>query len=65
MIVRDYMSSRVITLSPEDEVLKALVVLADNDIAGAPVLDQRGMMVGIRFAIIDFPEPGLPIISRL
>jgi CBS domain-containing protein len=47
MLVRDYMSRHVITLSPDVEVLKALLVLADNDIAGAPVVDAQGVVVGI------------------
>lgn len=47
MLVRGYMTRRVITLSPGTEILKALLVLAENDIAGAPVLDAYGTLVGI------------------
>lgn len=47
MLVRDHMTRTVITLSPDMEILKALHVLADNDIAGAPVCDANGAMVGI------------------
>ena len=48
MLVRDHMtSSNVITLSPDTEVLKALLILARHDIAGAPVLDDAGRVVGV------------------
>ena len=47
MLVRDYMTRRVVTLAPETEVLKALMVLADNDISGAPVLNAGGKVVGM------------------
>ena len=47
MLVRDHMTTDVITLSPDTEILKALHVLASNDIAGAPVLDAAGSLVGI------------------
>ena len=47
MLVRDYMTRRVVTLAPETEVLKALMVLADNDISGAPVLNAAGKVVGM------------------
>ncbi len=47
MLVRDHMTREVITLTPQTEILKALTVLAANKIAGAPVLDAEGAMVGI------------------
>ena len=47
MLVREYMTRSVITLSPGTEILKALMVLAKNDISGAPVLDARGPVVGM------------------
>lgn len=47
MLVRDHMTREVIILAPDTEILKALTVLASNDIAGAPVLDANGEMVGI------------------
>lgn len=47
MLVRDYMTRQVITLSPETEVLKALLVLAENDISGAPVVDAGGAVIGM------------------
>lgn len=47
MLVRDFMTRPVITLSPGMEILKALMVLADNGIGGAPVLEEDGSLVGI------------------
>lgn len=47
MLVADYMSRQVVTLNPDMEVLKALLLLAEHDIAGAPVLAEHGGVVGI------------------
>ena len=47
MQVRDYMTREVIVLRPEMEVLKALMLLARHDIAGAPVLTEDGEVVGV------------------
>lgn len=47
MRVRDYMTTAVVTVRPDMEVLKALMLLADHDIAGAPVVDERGGVVGV------------------
>ena len=45
--VRDYMSTRVITLEPQMEILKAVNTLIKHDIAAAPVLDAEGELVGL------------------
>ena len=47
MLVRDHMTQEVVTLSAGMEVLKALMVLAEHDIAGAPVVDAAGTVVGV------------------
>ena len=47
MLVKDYMSKRVVTLLPEMEILRAAHVLIRHDISGAPVLDKRATLVGI------------------
>ncbi len=47
MQVREYMTREVITLPPDMEVLKALMLLARHDIAGAPVLDEAGLVIGV------------------
>ena len=45
--VRDYMATRLVTLSPETEILRAVNTLLKHDIASAPVLDEDLNLVGI------------------
>ena len=45
--VRDCMTTEVITLRPDTELLQAVHTLIENDIAGAPVVDANGALVGI------------------
>jgi CBS domain-containing protein len=47
MLVKDYMTKRVVTLLPEMELLRAAHILIRNDISGAPVLNEQGQLVGI------------------
>jgi len=47
MNVRDYMTRNVLTLRPDMEILRALAIFVDNDVAGAPVTDRSGRLVGI------------------
>ena len=47
ILVKDYMTRRLVTLEPETEILHALHTLVDHDIAGAPVIDDNGSLVGI------------------
>ena len=47
MRVRDYMTRQVVTCTPDTEILKALNLMHRNDIANAPVVDDRGTLVGI------------------
>ena len=44
---RDYMSTRLVTLHPETDVLDAMQKLLDEKISGAPVVDPRGTLLGI------------------
>lgn len=46
-LVKDIMTTGLITLSPEMEISMAAKVLLDNRINGAPVLDNDGRLVGI------------------
>jgi len=46
-VVRDYMDRHVATLRPEDDVLKAVGLLLDKRITGAPVVDKSGHLVGM------------------
>jgi len=45
--VRDVMTSDVVVLRPEMSVHRAMSILLDADITGAPVLDERGSIAGI------------------
>jgi CBS domain-containing protein len=45
--VADYMSRRLITFSPETNVVEAMGTLIDNGISGAPVVDANGHLVGV------------------
>ncbi len=47
MLVKDYMSKNVVTLTPGMDLLHAAHVLISNNIAGAPVLDEHSKLVGI------------------
>ncbi|QPH54957.1 CBS domain-containing protein [Pontivivens ytuae] len=46
-LVSEYMTTELVTLTPELEINHAMGVLLDNDISGAPVVDETGAMVGI------------------
>lgn len=46
-LVADYMTRDLITLSPETEINRAMNMLLDQRISGAPVVDQNGQMVGV------------------
>lgn len=45
--IRTYMSRELITLTPEMEINRAMNLLIDNRISGAPVLDATGNLVGM------------------
>ncbi len=45
--VRDIMTTGLITISPEAEILQAASVLLGNHINGVPVVDEAGKLVGI------------------
>lgn len=47
MRVRDHMTTDVVTLHPQTDILRAVHTLIKNDISGAPVLDDHGRLVGI------------------
>jgi CBS domain-containing protein len=44
---RDYMSSSLVVLSPDDDAVRAMKVLVDHGISGAPVVDAHGSLVGL------------------
>ena len=45
--VKDIMTTELITVSPETEIVQATKLLLDNRINGVPVLDETGRLVGI------------------
>ena len=45
--VSDYMSGRLVTFSPQTDVLDAIHELVLHRIAGAPVVDDHGNLVGM------------------
>ncbi|MGB0466744.1 MAG: CBS domain-containing protein [Pontibacterium sp.] len=44
---RDYMCERLITFTPQTDLFKAINVLIENGITGAPVIDEKGDLVGL------------------
>jgi CBS domain-containing protein len=47
MLVKDYMSRRLTTLTPETEIVRAVATLNKKSISGAPVVDDDGRLVGM------------------
>jgi CBS domain-containing protein len=45
--VKDYMSTKLITFTPDMEVMRAVSLLVQHGIAGAPVVDATGTLVGM------------------
>lgn len=46
-VVKDYMARTLVTLKPETDVLDAIHELVAHRIAGAPVVDDEGSLVGM------------------
>ena len=47
VLVRDYMARHLVTLRPDDKVLDAIHTLVEHQVAGAPVTDKDGKLVGM------------------
>lgn len=45
--VRDFMTRKLVTLTPTTEINRAMHILLDERISGAPVLDEHGWLVGV------------------
>ncbi len=45
--VKDYMSGRLVTFTPETDVLDVIHELVEHRIAGAPIVDRQGNLVGM------------------
>jgi CBS domain-containing protein len=46
-VVKDYMARTLVTVKPETDVLDAIHELVQHRIAGAPVVDDEGNLVGM------------------
>lgn len=47
MAVSDYMSTRLITFSPDQHMHDVIEVLLKNKVSGGPVVDEEGKLVGV------------------
>lgn len=47
MAVSDYMSTKLITFSPDQHMHDAIEVLLKNKVSGGPVVDEEGKLVGV------------------
>jgi CBS domain-containing protein len=45
--VKDYMSASLVTFTPDMNVLRAIHTMIEHRISGAPVVDERGNLVGL------------------
>ncbi len=45
--ISDYMARDLVTLTPQTEINRAMQILLDRRISGAPVLDGQGWLVGV------------------
>ncbi|OMH33955.1 CBS domain-containing protein [Motiliproteus sp. MSK22-1] len=45
--VQDYMSTQLITFKPETDLFQAINIFTEHNISGAPVVDDRGEMIGM------------------
>jgi len=45
--VKDIMSTKLITISPDESVEKAAILMMDHKIGGLPVVDKAGKLVGV------------------
>lgn len=66
-VVRDYMDKVVPTLSPDTDILEAVDFLLERHVTGAPVVDERGAVIGIltekdclRLLAVGTPEADVP-----
>ena len=47
ILVSDYMTTKLITFTPEQSILEVMEKFAKHHISGGPVLDDNGFLVGI------------------
>ncbi len=47
MLVKDHMTRKIVTLRPDMDIMEAVNILCENQVPGAPVVDQLGNFIGI------------------
>ena len=45
--IEHYMATELVSFKPDDDILDAMRVLLDKRLSGAPVLDEKGGLVGV------------------
>ncbi|MGW8123587.1 CBS domain-containing protein [Roseivirga echinicomitans] len=45
--VTDYMTHEVVSLSPDQSIVEAMDIFLEKHISGAPVIDEKGKIIGI------------------
>ena len=45
--VADYMTTQLVTFKPETDLFKAISVFSESNISGAPVVNDRGELIGM------------------
>jgi CBS domain-containing protein len=45
--VRDYMTTKILTVTPQTEITQVVQLMIDRDISGVLVVDARGVLIGI------------------
>ena len=45
--VEDYMTTQLVTFGPETELFKAINIFSESNISGAPVISERGELIGM------------------
>ncbi|WP_421864241.1 CBS domain-containing protein [Motiliproteus sp.] len=45
--VEDYMTTQLVTFKPETELFDAINIFSESNISGAPVVNDRGEMIGM------------------
>ncbi len=45
--IADYMATELVTLAPDMEINHAMKILLDGRLSGAPVIDDKGQLVGV------------------
>ena len=45
--VKDYMAAKLVTVTPQTNVVEAMDMLLTSQVSGAPVVDDEGHLVGV------------------